>query len=258
MNGIWRVGNWSVNLSDGWLRPRRGFVRRRIYPDSRRLMMVLEALMANPGKLVSTEQILAVAWTDRVVSRDSVSTAIYQLRQLLGDDSSAPAYILTEPRRGYRLIAQVLPQRERLRTWPLVATVGSVALLGISGLVIDLNPNSSAAGETPQLYVVPLENVTGDPELEHLSVAMDASLVSALVRLNPRGVAARLDNDDSQLRLESQVVACDSGPVLVVRLLDLHERHYSWSRYYPLYDSSSEPSVVEHIAREVTEALSKI
>lgn len=257
MNGNWRVGSWDVNLRSGWLRPRRGFMRRRIYPDGR-LMAVLETLMANPGRLISTEQILAAAWSDRVVTRDSVSTAIYQLRQLLGDDSAAPAYIRTETRRGYRLIATVGSTSERAGVPSMVAMFVAVALIGMFGLIAHLNSKTATGSQSAQLYVVPLENVTGDPKLEVISVAMDASLVSALVRLNPDDIAARFGENAAPLRLESQVVACDVGPVLVVRLLNVHERYYAWSRYYPLYDNSSEPSVVEHVARDVTAVLSSI
>ena len=256
MNTTWRAGNWTVNVEHGWLMSRRGILRRRVYPDSR-VMSVLATFLAKPGELISTDEILAAAWSGRVVTRDSVSTAIYQLRQILGDDSSTPMYIRTETRRGYRFIARVEPWQQPTRPWRLAATVASVGMLAILGLTVQTDHLEIAATDSPQLYIVPLENVTGDVKMKPLAIAMDATLVSAIVRMNPRTVAARPGDAGSSLRLESLIVACDMGPSLVVHLFDVHKRHYLWSRAYPLDAVFAEPTVVEHVAREVTAELAR-
>lgn len=76
-------------------------------------MAVLAVLVENAGSLVSSEDLLAKAWPDRVVGRDSLCTAIYGIRKLLHDDAASPNYIRTEARRGYRLIAPVSTIRQQ-------------------------------------------------------------------------------------------------------------------------------------------------
>jgi serine/threonine-protein kinase len=72
-----------------------------------RLVAVLESLLKRPGKIVPKEDLLASAWEGAFVGEDSLTQAISQLRQVLGDDPQRPTYIQTIPRRGYRLIAAV-------------------------------------------------------------------------------------------------------------------------------------------------------
>jgi DNA-binding winged helix-turn-helix (wHTH) protein len=61
---------------------------------------LLERLLLNPGKLVSRDELLAYAWTDRIVSQGSLNQQIHTLRQLLADEKSHDV-IQTLPRRGY-------------------------------------------------------------------------------------------------------------------------------------------------------------
>ena len=72
-----------------------------------RVVAVLESLLKRPGKIVPKEDLLASAWEGAFVGEDSLTQAISQLRQVLGDDPQRPTYIQTIPRRGYRLIAAV-------------------------------------------------------------------------------------------------------------------------------------------------------
>jgi len=72
-----------------------------------RVVAVLESLLKRPGKIVPKEDLLASAWEGAFVGEDSLTQAISQLRQALGDDPQRPTYIQTIPRRGYRLIVGV-------------------------------------------------------------------------------------------------------------------------------------------------------
>lgn len=68
---------------------------------------ILEMLIANADKIVSREEIFAFAWTDRVVSQNSLNQAISSIRDLIGDDELR-TIIQTVPRRGYRFNSQFL------------------------------------------------------------------------------------------------------------------------------------------------------
>jgi len=64
---------------------------------------VLRHLAANPGHLVSKDDLYAAAWPDVIVGDDSLSQCIHELRQLLGDTDRR--LIKTISRRGYLLNA---------------------------------------------------------------------------------------------------------------------------------------------------------
>ncbi|HEX8801307.1 MAG TPA: winged helix-turn-helix domain-containing protein, partial [Terriglobales bacterium] len=74
-----------------------------------KMMQLLLCLAAHPGQVVSVEQLLDEVWKDVVVTPDSVYHAVATLRRVLGDDSKDPTYIGNVMRRGYRLIAPVVP-----------------------------------------------------------------------------------------------------------------------------------------------------
>src|SRR6516164_6409835 len=74
-----------------------------------KMMQLLLSLAAHAGEVVSVEQLLDEVWKDVVVTPDSVYHAVATLRRVLGDNSKDPAYIVNVMRRGYRLIAPVVP-----------------------------------------------------------------------------------------------------------------------------------------------------
>lgn len=67
---------------------------------------LLEALVMNPGKLLTHQWLLRRVW-GQGYGRESHYLRVYvrALRKKLGDDAAAPALILTEPGVGYRWIA---------------------------------------------------------------------------------------------------------------------------------------------------------
>ena len=64
---------------------------------------LLEAMVTNPGKLLTHEWLLRKVW-GRGYARESHYLHVYvrQLRQKLGDDAAMPRFIITEPSVGYR------------------------------------------------------------------------------------------------------------------------------------------------------------
>ena len=75
---------------------------------------LLALLARSPGRIVTRDQIQEEVWGDTVVEFDqAINNAVRQLRSVLGDDASAPRFIETVPRRGYRFIApieEILPE----------------------------------------------------------------------------------------------------------------------------------------------------
>lgn len=69
---------------------------------------LLEYLMTHPDELISRERLLDVVWGwDYAVGTRAVDTRIAELRRVLGDNASQPAYIETIAGQGYRFLGEV-------------------------------------------------------------------------------------------------------------------------------------------------------
>ena len=74
-------------------------------------LLVLEALLAHPGEMLSREQLIARLWpTGVIIDFDTaLNSAVRRLRTALDDHAENPRYIETIPRRGYRFIGHLHP-----------------------------------------------------------------------------------------------------------------------------------------------------
>lgn len=64
-------------------------------------------LIERHGQLVTKDELLDSVWQHRHVGESVLKVCINELRQALGDNARAPAYLVTVARRGYRFIAPV-------------------------------------------------------------------------------------------------------------------------------------------------------
>ena len=106
-------------------------------------MDILVYLARRAGAVVTAQELLDTFWQRRFVGDDAVHRRIADIRRHLGDDSRNPRYILTVPKRGYRLIADVGPapattpagSNGDVRTSSRAMPIAAVALLalGIAG-----------------------------------------------------------------------------------------------------------------------------
>jgi TolB-like protein/DNA-binding winged helix-turn-helix (wHTH) protein len=101
-----RIGDWRVDPAVDEIS--RGATVVKLEPRAMRLLL---CLADNAGQVVSVPALLDEVWADVVVTSDSVYQAVAALRRILGDDAKEPTYIATLPRRGYRLLAIVAPER---------------------------------------------------------------------------------------------------------------------------------------------------
>lgn len=64
---------------------------------------MLEIMVTNPGKLLTHRWLLQKVWGSGYAQETHYfHVYVRQLRQKLGDDTSIPQLIITEPRVGYR------------------------------------------------------------------------------------------------------------------------------------------------------------
>ncbi|NEX21953.1 tetratricopeptide repeat protein [Thiorhodococcus mannitoliphagus] len=102
-----RIGAWELIPARGLLR--RNGEETRLEPRHADLLIFLAE---HPGEVVSTEEILSRVWSGTLVGDHSLYQAIAKLRKALGDDSAQKRYIETVPKRGYRLLAEVVKTAE--------------------------------------------------------------------------------------------------------------------------------------------------
>jgi DNA-binding winged helix-turn-helix (wHTH) protein/tetratricopeptide (TPR) repeat protein len=99
-----RFGAFELDLDAGVLR-RHG---RRV-PLQEQPARILALLVNRPGDVVTREELRHLVWTDDTfVEFDaSLNAAITKIRRALGDSASAPRFVETLPKRGYRFLADV-------------------------------------------------------------------------------------------------------------------------------------------------------
>ena len=125
---------------------------------------VLAILASSPGEVIERDEIRRLVWGDSFLDFDAnLNFCIKQIRQALGDSATAPRFIETLPRRGYRFlmpVSQEEPQapappqpqpQARKKLWvPLL----SVAVM--AGILVFLL-GSRAHPTPPRLVVLPFE-----------------------------------------------------------------------------------------------------
>ena len=78
-----------------------------VLPVEPKAFRVLLALLRNPEKLISKEELLNAVWGDAAVTDNSLARSVALLRRLLGDETRNPRYIETVATVGYRFVCKV-------------------------------------------------------------------------------------------------------------------------------------------------------
>lgn len=107
---IWKIGDWSVFPAENTLRRDGSEVK--VPP---RLMDALIFFARHPDHVISRTELVAHLWNRSVVTDQTVTQNIFELRKALRDGrgrQEAPEYIATVPKRGYQLVVEA----ELLRT----------------------------------------------------------------------------------------------------------------------------------------------
>ena len=68
---------------------------------------VLVYLIENQGHVVEKQELFTRIWKDSFVTDNALTRVVKEIRQVIGDQASAPHYIETVPKHGYRFIAEV-------------------------------------------------------------------------------------------------------------------------------------------------------
>jgi len=126
-------------------------------------LQILQILLEHPGKVITREELKKRIWpSDTFVDFDhGINNAIKRLREALADTAETPRYIETLPRRGYRFIAAT-----------------------------DLTARATASS-IQSLAVLPLENLSRDPEQEYFADGLTEALITSLAKISALRVVSR-------------------------------------------------------------------
>jgi len=97
---------------------------------------VLAYFCRHPGRLISRDEFIAEVWQGQIVTDNAINRIIAKLRKSLGDPAKHSEFIITLPRKGYRLIAPVALATSAER--PLMAV--TAAALDLAALEITAQP----------------------------------------------------------------------------------------------------------------------
>ncbi len=176
-----------------------------------KVMDLLTCLARHAGETVSKELLLEEVWGGSFIADGVIAKNVSALRRALGDDPHSPRYILTVPRRGYRLLATVRPAVGASTAGPeavtvdaalpaavpggaalalgrrrLAAAAGAVGLAALAALAIGLRRESSPPAPVPlhidRLAVLPFENGTGRSDDAFLVHGVQEEVIDELAR----------------------------------------------------------------------------
>src|SRR5262245_32973702 len=190
-----RFGLFEVDLRAGELRKNGVKIKLQDQP-----FLILVSLLRQPGEVVTREELRRELWpSDTFVDFDhSLNMAVKRLRDALDDSAENPRFIETLPRHGYRFITATVPDalqrkatRSPLRSWGLLLGGGTILAVAVFLFAVDAgglrSKVLSRAGTQPQirsLAVLPLTNISADPEQEYFADGMTEQLIGELSRIS--------------------------------------------------------------------------
>jgi len=207
-NGLYRFDEFELDPS------RRSLTRNgAVIPLSSKAFQVLSYLVANPGRVITKDELLKAVWPESFVEESNLAGYISSLRKMFTDQAS---YIATVPGEGYQFTARVKvegiadsspelqPQDFQLQqmretthvviretSTPVVVAsrkplqlhwlfwVGVVAVIAIAAVGYDVYLRSEPR-ELSKIMVADFLNLTGDPAFDHtLKSSLELSLAQS-------------------------------------------------------------------------------
>ena len=177
------------------------------------VLKLLIHLICHRDRLVTRQELMDTVWGDTVISESALSKAVARLRKALDDNSAAPRYLETVHSQGYRFIAEVeesdlpdhlaLPHATTSRLRLLVGVTAIVILGSLAAFWGRVSWNDAQLLEgIGSLAVLPLSNLTGDPDQDYYVDGLQDILITELSQIRDLRVTSRQSTKryrDSQL-----------------------------------------------------------
>jgi TolB-like protein len=175
------------------------------------------------------------------VEENSLNQNISALRRVLGESPGEHRFIVTEPGRGYRFVADV-------KTITVPASVARAGAQSEVARPLSVSTPSTRSSAGSSIAVLPFANLTGDPAKEYFSDGMAEELIHTLARLPGLRVPARTSSfaykgrniDVRQIARDLQVNVVLEGSVrsagervrVTAQLIDAESGYHLWSQNY--------------------------
>lgn len=226
---------------------------------------VLQFLAANAGRLVSKDEIFEAVWGKTVVTDDSLTQCLVEIRRALGDESREA--IRTVPRRGYvfeypveeiavpqasdRPLAPDSGAASRFPGW-LLATIG-IAFAVIAVWWMATRDDDAAAGDVKaaradSIAVLAFADMSEGRDHEYFAEGISEEILNLLTRIPGLRVVARTssfsfkekDTDiatigkalDVEYVLEGSVRRSGNQVRVTTQLIDAADSSHLWSQIY--------------------------
>jgi TolB-like protein/DNA-binding winged helix-turn-helix (wHTH) protein len=207
---------------------RRGSERLDLPP---RVFDTLLALAESDGRLLEKGELMDRIWPDAVVEENNLTQAIYLLRKVLQDGENGSRYIETAPKRGYRFVAPVRDVNRDVPAMPRAAAVPSASSISSNGAAQPISSALAATHPSRHrlpivlgtllvvfcalllsvpfashllhrhappskplihsLAVLPLQNLSNDPNQEYFADGMTDELITDLAQIHELKVVSK-------------------------------------------------------------------
>ena len=262
---------------------------------------VLAMLLESPGQLVTREELRTRLWpTDTFVDFDhGLNAAVNKLRDALSESAEKPTYVETLPRRGYRFISAVelpdslglklaVPEMPASLESPVVVAetqipsrygrrrvfMTALVLVVILAVVFGFDPGGvrhrlvgqPSVPRIQSIAVLPLENLSKDPEQEYFADGMTDELITNLAQISALRVISRTSamqykgtkKSLSEIARELRVDAVVEGTVMhsgdrvriTAQLIEASTDHHLWAASYDR-DLQNVLSMQEEVTRAI-------
>ena len=260
----------------------------------RKPMELLILLAEKQGQLVKREEIIEKIWGKDFFfdAENGINNAVRKIRSALNDDPEQPRFVETSVGKGYRFIAPVErmleppsappvstgapSERSKSVLWrrasvPAVAVAGLIAAAFIFNVAgVRSRVFARSASPIRSIVVLPLENLSADPNQEYFVDGMTDALITALAQVSSLRVISRtsaMHYKGSHQTLptiarELNVDAVVEGTVMrsgdrvriTAQLLDARTDRHLWARAYDREVSeimSLQQDVADNIFQEI-------
>lgn len=215
-----RFGDFVLDTSRYELR--KGDTLIRLQPKT---FEVLRFFVCNSGRLIEKDELFRAVWPGVIVTENSLTRCIKDLRKALGDDATHPRYIETIARKGYRFAVtpQAVADNDELspnastqadfvatavhhsapqtrppahgqarsvqRAFLIVTAVGIIAAVAIMIFRREAEPIQSTP--VPAIAVLPFANLSSEPETQFFADGVAEDLLDLFAHIPNLRVAAR-------------------------------------------------------------------
>jgi TolB-like protein/DNA-binding winged helix-turn-helix (wHTH) protein len=196
---LYQFGEFTVDARTGELTRAGGRT-----PVRDQSLQLLLALLERPGELITREELTERLWpAGTYVDFDrGLNKVVNHLREALGDSADQPRFIETLPRKGYRFIAPVANAGENVETaltrrprgWLRLAALvaGGLAITMAAGIgAWKWTARRSSDPHISALAVLPLENLSRDPDQQYFADGLTDALITDLAKTGGIRITSR-------------------------------------------------------------------